>query len=106
MLRNRHDGWALICRQVAEECEDDAVLLLDRVGINARTRRRLGGFANRGNARANSVTIEAPTMVGALHGAVIFALATREARATVNACITEDGGLTVFVAKDDEVVTE
>ena len=62
--------------QVAQEREHDAILFLNRITVDARACRDFGFDAERGNARAFAFCVETPAMIGALHGAVFFALAT------------------------------
>ncbi len=60
----------LLLGQIAEEREHDAVLLLHRVGIDLGPRRRLLLVADRRDARASTVAVVFPAVVGAHDTAV------------------------------------
>ena len=106
VFRYRHDGWPLIGGQVAEKGEDDAVLLLDRIGVDACARWRLSGLADRGNADAHAIAIESPAVIRTLDGAILFAFSAGEARTSVDAGIRQNSRFSLLVTEDDEVVTQ
>ena len=102
VLGNVHDRRTLFFRQVAEEREDEAVLLDRRIGIYLRPRRDPGVLAHGGNAHALAVAVVLPAVIGALD-IVALDLAVRETAAAMNAHVAHDVGHAVRIAVEHEV---